>query len=103
MQDLKDLAALDDFLVEVAPAPVQREAGDDDVVLHELDVGGQLVAGEGADPVQEELGAGCEVPNGHHVQPLVSLESVQPVPVSTLLKHLMSLDNVGLDDGCCGQ
>ncbi len=56
MKDLEDLAALDDFLVEVTP--VQSEDGDDDGVLHELNVGSQLVACEGADPVQEELGAG---------------------------------------------
>lgn len=53
--------------------------GDEGLVVHEF------VGGEGGDRVQEELCRLLEVPDGHAVQSLVDLQTVPPVPVTSLL------------------
>ena len=69
--------------------------------------------GERRDGVKEELGAELEVPHRHRIQPLIHLaviqslmfgfvsylESVPPVPVPSLLQHLLRLGDVGRRDG----
>merc|ERR1719234_1590570 len=97
VENLKNLTSLYHILVQVRP--VQSKDRDPHSVLNKLDVVHQLIAGESRDGIKEELCTELEVPHRHCIQPLIHLKPVPPVPVASLLQHLLCLGNVGRGDG----
>ena len=73
--------------------PISRSAAESNLlVVHEL------VAGEGRDGLEEEVGGLAEVSDGHGVEAFVDLQPVPAIPVTALLHHGVGAIQIGSDE-----
>uniref|UniRef100_A0A8W7Q3K7 Uncharacterized protein n=1 Tax=Anopheles coluzzii TaxID=1518534 RepID=A0A8W7Q3K7_ANOCL len=95
VQHLLYFRPLDDLVAQL----VARQADHRHVhgVAHERRVLHQLVAGEGADRVEEKVGRRLKVAYRNAVRTLVHLQPVPAVPVAALLDQILGLVDVARD------